>query len=350
MVAAMQKIKPYVYSLGLVILMSLFGEGLHRHLAPTNLVMLYLLAVSVSASLWGRGPATATAFVSVLVFDFLFVPPQYSFTVEQTEYLLTFIGLLGVGLLISEFASRLQKNALAAQTLRASEKLHTALLNSISHDLRTPLVAITGSLSSLATNSDAYTAAEKKELIRLAYEKSVLLNTFVGELLDMSRIEAGSLRLNLHPCDIREIISIAVGRVKDKIGHRTIERKISQHVDEIEVDIVLMAKVITNLLDNAVKFSANDSSIVITASHCNGLIRISVADQGMGIPPNELPHVFDKFYQVTRAQKLPGTGLGLAICKGLVEAHGGKIWLESQPGQGTRAFIELRQKPEETAP
>lgn len=342
----MHKIKPYLYSLGLIILMSLFGELLHRHLAPTNLVMLYLLAVSVSASLWGRGPATVTAFLSVLVFDFLFVPPQYSFTVEQTEYILTFIGLLSVGLLISEFASRMQKNAIAAQTLRESEKLHTALLNSISHDLRTPLVAITGSLSSLATNSKAYTAAEKKKLISLAYEKSLLLNDFVEELLDMSRIEAGALRLNLRSCDVREIIKIAIDRVTDKLGRRVIQRQFDSNLSDIEVDMVLMAKVIANLLDNAIKFSPNGSSIIIIAKATDKTIQISVADHGIGIPPNELPHVFDKFYQVARMQKKPGTGLGLAICKGVVEAHRGKIWIVSQFGLGTIVTIELDKKAE----
>jgi two-component system sensor histidine kinase KdpD len=344
-----QKIKPYLLSLGLIALMSLFGEGLHRYFAPTNLVMLYLLAVSVSASLWGRGPAAATAFISVVVFDYLFVPPQYSLNVHDTEYLLTFAGLLGVGLAISEFSARMRRNALAAQTLRESEKLHTALLNSISHDLRTPLVAITGSLSSLATNNEAYTAAEQKELIRLAWDKSRLLNIFVGELLDMSRIEAGSLQLKLRPCSVRELVAIAVGRVREQLGSRAIERRISADAGEVEVDEALMVKVITNLLDNAIKFSPAESPILIAAERSQQLVRITVADRGTGIPPHELPHVFDKFYQATRAEKIPGTGLGLAICKGIVEAHRGRIRLESEEGKGTRVIVELHDQVMEPA-
>lgn len=338
----MHRMRPYLFSLGLIVLMSLFSEVLHRHIAPTNLVMLYLLAVSISASLWGRGPAAATAFVSVLVFDFLFVPPKYSLNVHDTEYLLTFAGLLGVGLAISELSSRMRKHERAARTLQESEKLHSALLSSISHDLRTPLVSITGSLSSLASDGDAYTAAEQKELIQLAYEKSRLLNTYLGELLDMTRIEAGSLRLKLAFCSIEELAAIAAGRVKEKLDSRTIERRIAPEIGEIEVDVVLMAKVLTNLLDNAIKFSPAGSTIIIAAEQLEEVLRISVIDSGAGVPPHELPYVFDKFYQATRTRKTPGTGLGLAICKGIVEAHGGKIWMTSEAGKGSRVSFELK--------
>ncbi len=344
----MHRAKPYLFSLGLILLMSLFGELLHRHLAPTNLVMLYLLAVSVSASLWGRGPAAATAFISVLVFDYLFVPPQYSLNVHDTEYLLTFAGLLGVGLAISEFSSRMREHERTARTLQESEKLHSALLSSISHDLRTPLVAITGSLSSLASGSEAYTAAEKKELILLAYEKSLLLNTYVGELLDMTRIEAGSLRLKRAPCTVGELAAIAAGRVKEKLGSRPVERRIAPEVGEIEVDVVLMAKVLTNLLDNAIKFSPAFSPVTITAERSGEVVQIAVADQGEGIPQNELAHVFNKFYQATRAGKAAGSGLGLAICKGIVEAHGGRIWMTSEAGRGSRVIVELNAPRRET--
>lgn len=480
----------YLFSSGLVALMSLLGELVQRYFNPTNLVMLYLLAVIISANLWGRGPSIFTAVISVITFDFLFVPPRFTLTVADTQYLLTFAGLLIVGIVISELASKMRERAIEARNrevqtvalydlsrdlagalslekavqvvlfhikkilgsdvtvylqegesvkswnsgpsrpqnepeitavrqvlsgeragkskvgqfsesgiryvpMRASgkiigvisfgqdenhelgpekarmleavsnqaalaierirlleenrqiellhekEKLHSALLSSISHDLKTPLVSITGSLSSLLRKEKKLTLAVRQELIETAYEESVRMNRYVGRLLDMARIEAGALKVNYQPCDLREIIGVALEELKERLNGRQVRVEISKDIGEVSVDFFLMTKVLVNIIDNAAKYSPPNSSIEIAAKTENGHLEIRVIDHGYGIPARDLERVFDKFYRVGKTRHIQGTGLGLSICRGIVELHGGRIWIESKENIGTSVIINI---------
>ena len=487
----MGRLRRYVLSLGLVALMSLLGEFVQRYLDPTNLVMLYLLAVIISANLWGRGPSITTAVVSVLVFDFLFVPPRLTFTVSDTQYILTFVGLLIVGIVISELASKMRESVIEAKSreaqttalynlskdlagtlslekalkvilfhmkkilgydlsihlqegesmrswssrpdgpedeynkmavkrvlfgecagggktgelfesnicyvplqtsrkiigvlsyglpekirelspekkklldaisnqaalaieriklleenrqvefLREKEKLQTALLSSISHDLRTPLVSITGSLSSLLQEKKKLNPSIKQELIETAYEESVRMNRLVGHLLDMAQIETKALKMHLWPCDIREIIGVSLEELKEKLNAHPVRIEISKEVGDVPMDFFLMTKVMTNVLDNAAKYSPQHTPISLTARIENACLQIWVRDQGYGIAVEDLERVFNKFFRVERSQNVQGTGLGLSICRGIVELHGGRIWVESTENRGTTVIIEI---------
>jgi two-component system sensor histidine kinase KdpD len=478
----------YALSLLLTILASAFNYIFHTRISPTNLVMPYLLVVVVCAAYLGRGPAIFASVLSVLVFDFFFVPPFLTFAVSDTEYLLTFFGLLIVGLVISELTTRVRDQAeiarkraedtsalyglsrdlavaadlsgiLAAiddnigrtfqrdafillpdsekpdrvelysrnenhrleqkeweaatwvfhhgspdeygegklpsdetvylplttaqgiigvlvarsrkgispltseqsllletfasqtalaiervqfeeqarrtQLLQATEKLQSALLNSISHDLRTPLVSITGALSSLREEGDQLPVETRQTLVDMAYEDAGRLNRLVANLLNMTRIETGALLLDLQPCDIQDLVGSALQQLGSRTSDHVIEVQIPEDLPLAPMDFVLMVQVLVNLLDNAIKYSPPGTIIDIQAGLEPETLWLRVLDCGQGILVEDLPLIFDKFYRGKGPKNVGGSGLGLAICKGIVEAHGGGIQAANRPSGGS---------------
>ena len=331
------KIYPYLISAGLVLIMTLLGEFLKGKLEPTNIVMFYLLAVVIVAIRWGQGPAIVTSVLSVLAFDFFLVPPYLTLNVHALQYLFTFAAFLIVGLIVSTLASKVRTQIIQRQT----EELHCALLNSISHDLKTPLVSITGALSALLDNTSKLNEQQKNELLETARGESERLNHIVNNILDMTRSESGVLRISKKPCDLRDFIGACLEQLKDKIGSRNLKINIPKQMPEVNVDFPFMLKAFLNVIDNALKYSPDGSAIEIEAFCAVEKVCISVRDYGYGIPKEDLGRIFDKFYRVGRAQNVPGTGLGLSISKNIIEAHGGHISAESALGNGATFTIEL---------
>jgi two-component system sensor histidine kinase KdpD len=331
------KIYPYLVSVGLVLIMTLLGEFVKSKLEPTNIVMFYLLAVVIVAIRWGQGPAIITSVLSVLAFDFFLVPPYLTLNVHDFEYLFTFAAFLAVGLIVSTLTSRVRAQIIQHQT----EKLHCALLNSISHDLKTPLVSITGALSAFLDNTSKLNEQQKNELLKTACDESERLNRIVNNILDMTRSESGVLRIAKKPCDLRDFIGACLEQLKDKIGSRNVKINISKDVPEVPIDFPYMLKAFLNVIDNALKYSPDNSTIEIEVFCAGEKVRISVRDYGYGIPKEDLERIFNKFYRVQRAQNVMGTGLGLCISKNIIEAHGGHISAESVLGKGATFIIEL---------
>jgi two-component system sensor histidine kinase KdpD len=481
----------YMKSLALVLAASAACELVRPFLAPTNLVMIYLLAVVLAATRLGLKPAIMTAFLSVLAFDFFFVPPRFTFAVTDTQYLLTFAALFTVGVVISTLVSQsreraeairqreaqtsclyylsrdlaaagdvegillaviknveeslearlaillaegdhlqlksashdlqldvkelavadwsfrnrmpagrgtetlisasllylplqttagvlgvfgiklkgeaefdspehrrlfnafaaqaalaiervqLVKQAEQAQILLAREGLERALLNSISHDLRTPLVSIIGVLDTLRDNVHTLVDEARKELLDTAWEEAERLNRFVGNLLEMSRLEAGAVKPKEQLCDIQDLVGCALGALDQRIGPRKVEVRLPPDLPPVQMDMALMTQVLVNLLDNALKYSPSESSIEIAARLLDDKLAMEVADHGPGVPEADLKRIFEKFYRVPVPEGAGGTGLGLAICKGFVEAHGGEISAENRDGGGLRVTVTL---------
>ncbi len=326
-----KKVIPYLVSCGLVFLTTLIGELLKSSFEPTNIVMFYLLAVVFVAIRWGSGPAFVASILSVWAFDFFLVPPYLTLGVVDIQYLFTFTVFLVVGLTVSTLASKVRRQVMQQQT----EKLHSALLNSISHDLKTPLVSITGVLSALCDPKSNLGERDRKELINTAYAESARLNRLVNNLLDMARLEAGVLRLSKKPCDVRDLIGVCLEQLKDKIGIRTVNIDIPKQIPEVSVDMPYIIKAICNLIDNAIKYSPDSSQVTIRASYAAQSARIEILDYGCGIAKDDLKRIFDKFYRVEKPRMVSGTGLGLCISKAIIEAHGGRILVESELGKGT---------------
>ncbi len=432
-------LRRYLLSAALVVIATLLAKPLTSFLSPTNLIMLYLVAVIVAAVYLGSGPSMLAAILGVVAFDFFFVPPYLSFSVSDSEYLLTFVGLLLVGIVISSLMTRVRNQAISAeqresqavqlyevsrdlagagsldsivrvvlahmsqtfgrdavvllpeggrlqmhslapsvtldenelavadwvykhgqsagrgtdtlpaarirylplktaqgvlgvmgitpaepsaplspekrrlleafasqaalaieraqlaertrqmQILQATEQLQSALLNSISHEFRTPLVAITGALSSLRDDAGGLDEEARRNLAADGYEEAEQLNRLVGNLLNMTRIEAGALRVHAEPCDVEEVIGTALERISNRLEDREVKVNVAPALAAVPMDPGLIVQVLVNLLDNAVKYSPAASPITMAAREAAGNLEVAVTDQGKsGVQPEDL--------------------------------------------------------------
>ena len=229
-----------------------------------------------------------------------------------------------------------------ARVLAETERMRAALLTSISHDLRTPLAAILGTASSLRSYADRYDANDRDELLATLEGEAERLNRFVGNLLDMTRLEAGAIEAKRDPVDIADIIGTALERAGSVLARHRVEIGIDPDLPMLLLDPILFEQVLFNLLDNAAKYAPEGSRIELRARRDGDAVVIEVVDEGPGIPPGDLERIFDKFYRVhAQDRHRAGTGLGLAICRGFVEAQGGRIEAQNRrdhPG----AILTLR--------
>jgi two-component system sensor histidine kinase KdpD len=236
---------------------------------------------------------------------------------------------------------RLLHEAARAEALQETDRLKSALLSAVSHDLRTPLTAILTAASSLLQEDVQWDEAARREFLTSIESQALRLSRLVSNLLDLSRIEGGALRPDKDWYDVREMLESAIeGSARVLTAHR-VALDVEPDVGEAHFDHVQITQVVTNLLENAAKFAPAGTTISVGARRADGSLELSVADQGPGIPPEEREQVFEKFYRLSRTQRTPGTGIGLAIVKGLVEAHDGRIRVEDAPGGGARFVVRL---------
>ena len=234
--------------------------------------------------------------------------------------------------------ARLRRESLRVEVLQRTDELRAALLSSISHDLRTPLASIKAAASSLL-QKDVQWDEEARSGFALAIEREAdRLNRLVENLLDMSRIEGGALKPEKEWYPIDELIHDVLGRLQPELQGREVTLDVPDDLPPVELDYMEVDQVLTNLIENAVRYTPPESPIEISARVEGNEMVVSVADRGPGIPPDDLARIFDKFYRVksirTKSPQAPGSGLGLAVSRGMVEAHGGRIWAENRPGGG----------------
>jgi two-component system sensor histidine kinase KdpD len=491
--ASTKNLRGILLTVLLVAAATLVGLPLRPYINPTNLVILFFVAVMLAAVWLGRTPAIIASLLSVLSFDLIFAPPYYILGFDDAEYLLSFLGLLAVGLVISTLTAQAREQELAARRrerqtaalyrlsqklaavsrladvteaavthvrltfdkeaalllpegegnrwrlqahthgfavgdadtavadwayrngqpagchtetlttaagtylplrssgrcvgvlvvafapgepplaveqqhlldsfasqialalegvqsaeqarqtrlLEETEKLQTALLNAISHDLRTPLAAITGSLSSLREDAALLSPGAQQDLINNAWEEAQRLNRLVGNLLDMTRLESGAMKVVAAPNNVEELVGAALAQMGNRLKERRLRTIIPDHLPFVAIDLVLMVQVVVNLLDNAVKYAPFVETITIQARQVGEReVWLSVADRGPGLPEGKLAQVFDRFFRLTESGAA-GTGLGLSIAKGIVEAHHGRVWAENRNGGGAVFTISL---------
>lgn len=499
-VGATKQWRQYLLSVGLVVLATVVSWPFQYGLHPTNLVMIYLGTVVGAALYLGRGPALLASVLGVMAFDFFFVEPKLSLSVNDTQYIVTFAGLLVVGLVISTLASRVRnqvdagrrreaetaglyalsrdlaaaaelpailqaalahiresfgKNAVLllpeagvlravagtypgplsenelgvamwvfqqnrpagagtstlpgselhyiplrthggvvgvlavepltpwtpqggrsleavanqvalvvertqlaeeaghVEVLRATERVQAALLSSVSHQLRTPLASVTGVLSALRAGGEgqasALPEAAQTELLDTAWEQVQHLNWLVGNLLDMTRLDAGAVRLNLEPCDLQDAVGVSLAQMSSRTRGREVRVDLPPDLPLVPMDFVLVVQVINNLLDNALRYSPNEASVEITARRLTdpgAALEVSVRDHGPGLAPEDLPRVFDRFRRARGPEAGGGAGLGLSICQAVIELHGGRIRAQNDPEGGARFLFTLPLGPE----
>jgi two-component system, OmpR family, sensor histidine kinase KdpD len=233
--------------------------------------------------------------------------------------------------------ARLVEQTSQVRALAESDRLKSALLSSVSHDLRTPLAVIKGAVTDLLDSSVARDAAAQSELLHAVNDEADRLNRLVGNLLVMSRLEAGALPLTRSWQDIGELITAVVDRARSSLGARPLTLLVPDDLPLVQVSATQIDQVLTNILENAAKYTPNGTAISIRAQAGDQHIEVEVRDSGPGIPEDMTERIFEKFARgIGPERHADGTGLGLAICKGIVEAHGGQIWAENLVSGGAR--------------
>lgn len=226
---------------------------------------------------------------------------------------------------------RLTKSEYKAQVLEESDRLKSSLLSSVSHELRSPLAAIKASVSSLRSGTVDWDTPARAELLEMIEDETDKLNQLVGNLLDMSRIESGALNLQRNWNAIGEIALGAVSKMRKQLQEHQLEVDFPDDLPLVPTDYVMVEQVFTNLLSNSIKYAPQGSMIRMRAFSERDFLHVEVMNQSPNVPDGDLERIFDKFHRITAADRVMGTGLGLSICKGIIEAHGGKIWAENQP-------------------
>jgi len=352
--------------------------GTHVNAATVSLAL--LLTVLFIATRWGSAPALATSIVAMLCFNFFFLPPLGTFTIAATDNWVALIAFLITAITAGQLSASAKRRAEEAEAgkreierlyaelrdaferashteaLRQSEKLKSALLDAVTHDLRTPLTSIKASVTTLldevrgrAAESPVSLDPESRvEMMEVIDEESDRLSHFINGLIELARIEAGELHLRRRWGVVDEIISTALSRAEPITRSHRVEVDVEQELPGVRVDERAVSEVVYTLIDNAAKYSPKGSTIRITARRAGeGQIQMAVEDEGSGIPIELRERVFDKFFRATRdgdvrSRQPTGTGMGLAIAKGIVEAHEGRIWIESgSNGKGTRVVFTL---------
>jgi len=260
------------------------------------------------------------------------------FTSSETRLLAAVAAQLGQAV----ERDRLRAEATETEVLRRTDELKTALLNAVSHDLRTPLASIIASAGSLRQSDVTWTEQERGEFAETIEQEAHRLNQIVGNLLDLSRMQSGSLLPEKGWYDLSALVDDVLGRLR----HRTTEHRIQVEVPEdlppVPLDYVEIDQVLSNLVENAVKYTRPGTEVRIAARQVDGHVEVEVADRGPGVPTAALAHIFDPFFRADGTGPRPkGTGLGLAVAKRLVEAHGGQIWAENCRDGGARFVFTL---------
>jgi len=275
--------------------------------------------------------------LGVATFDFVFVEPFYTFAVADQQYLFTFAVMLLTALVISTLTHRArQQSELARQAWERveTEFLRNTLLSGVSHELRTPLAAIAGAASSLAQTNSALNQQTRDDLLQIICSESDRMERLVNNLLDMTRLEAGGLVVKREWLPLQEVIGSALHHLERRLGDRPVKILLPSPAPMIHVDGVLIEQVLTNLIDNVIEYTPQDSAIEVTAQALDGQIQISVSDRGPGLPAGTETRVFEKFFRIHQGESRRGIGLGLAIVRGIIEAHGGRVSAANREGGG----------------
>jgi two-component system, OmpR family, sensor histidine kinase KdpD len=249
---------------------------------------------------------------------------------EQQHLLQALANQIGAFLKNTRLTEESQKAHLQAET----EQLRSALLSSVSHDLRTPLAFITGSASSLLDSENHLGENARQELIQGIYSEAERLNRLLSNLLEMTKLAASKVQLKKEIQPLEEIVEVAFSRLDKKLAGRRVQIDFPETLPMLPLDSLLMEQVFINLLENTVKYTPTGTPIEVTARVDGPFLRVEVADEGPGLAKGNEKKIFEKFYQGPLESSKGGVGLGLAICRGVVEAHGGSIWAENRPKGG----------------
>ncbi len=349
-------------SIGVVVVISATCYFLSDHLEYKVVAFILLLCISLLAAMFDILPVLLAATLSALIWNFFFIEPKYTFHIGTAEdgflFAMYFI-IASINAVLTNRIRQVEKKAREEEEKARTVKLYNTLLNSLSHELKTPISAIISASDNLLNRETPLNAANKQELAANISVAALRLNQQVENLLSLSRIESGFLRPRQDWCDVNELIYGVLHRLEQQLANHTPVIQIEDSLPLYKMDYGLMEQVLHNLIYNATLYTPEHTDILIRArnkaekvyyldpdaegrsevkTEINTLI-LTIEDQGPGFPPGDTDRIFEKFYRIESGKK-GGSGLGLSIVKGFVEAHQGKISLENIP-HGSRFTIEI---------
>lgn len=379
-------INGYLFAVSMIVAVTAMLAPFHDRISSTTVALALLLVVLFAATGWGSRPALLAAILGGTCFNYFFLPPLYTFTIAAPQNWTALAVFLITALTAGQLSARAKRRAeeaeagrqeierlyreyqiaseqaKQAEVFRQSEQLKSALLDAVTHDLRTPLTSIKASVTTLLAEAQPENSSDdpvvldeegKAELLEVINEETDRLNRFVENMVELAKLEAGALQLRRRWGSVEEIVALALERAKELTANHVIELSLERELPSARVDANLLAEVLYSLIDNAAKYSPDGSPIKITANRVvDEMISISVEDQGQGIPAELRTRVFDKFFRISNkgAHQASGLGMGLAIARGIIEAHGGRIWAESGPAnRGTKINLMIPIGDEELA-
>lgn len=338
----------YAWAIAGVLLCTLAGFAMRPRFELVNVAMVYLLAVAVIALRYTLGPAIAAAILSVAAFDWLFVPPRGRFTVDDVQYFLTFAIMVAVALVISRLVERVRRQADAQARLgiaAETERIRSALLASISHDLRTPLAVMAGASSSLAERGERLSPDERRALAQSVFDQAREMSEHVAKVLEMTRLEAGAIELSRDWAALPEIVSSVLARLRERLAAHRVIVELPDDLPLVRVDAPLVEQALSNLLENCAKHTPAGTIVRVRAQRGESEVTVTVEDYAAGLSDAELEQLFAKFHRGTVEGSGTDIGLGLAICRAIVRLHGGDAWAERAPGGGTAFRFTLPLEP-----
>ena len=307
-------------------------------IAPTlSLGVLYTLAVLAVGALFGLGYAIGTAVVSMLAFNYLFLPPVHTLTLADGRNWAALGVYVSTAVVASELATRARRRVFAAaeaDMLRRSDAAKTAVLHAVSHDLRSPLTAIRAAVEGLESGSLRLGESDRVELLETIRLETARLERLVANLLDLSRLEAGAAGAQRELWPVDELVSRALDSLDADAVRVSVE--LDDDAPLVRVDAAQLERVLVNVLENALRFSSPPDPVELVVSSTGDHVLVRITDHGPGLEAASLERIFQPFEHGRGGRG--GTGLGLAIARGFAEANGCRLWAEARPGSGA-AFV-----------
>lgn len=335
-------INQYIICIALVLFTAIACYLGSSFIGYRTVALILLVTVSIIAMLFDILPVLIAAVLSALIWNFFFIPPILTFHINNAEDLLMFFLYFFIALVNAVLSFKIRKEEIKARDKEEKEniiKLYNTLLNSLSHELRTPISTIIGAVDTLKENKDKISATNQEELLNQIDIASIRLNRQVENLLNMSRLETGMLKLNLDWCDTNELIYNLIHKNTTGIK-QTIVFEPKENLPLLKFDRGLIEQVLQNLIYNAINYTPENTIVEIVVSYNLGKCCISISDNGFGISETEIKYLFDKFYRLPKT-KVGGNGLGLSIVKGFVEAHNGSVQVQNNLDGGLKFKIEF---------
>lgn len=302
-----------------------------------------LVTVSILAMLQDIVPVLLAALLSALIWDFFFIPPRFTLTVGTPEdrlLLLMYFIVAMINAVLTNRIRQMEKQVKAKEEKERYVKFYDTLFSSLSHEMRTPITTIVGCIDNLQANSPRLSEKNKAELLSEMSVASIRLNQQVENLLNMSRLEAGVLRIKKDWCDINDLIHKTLERLGSNLQKYKVVVEIPENLPLFKLDFGLMEQVLHNLIINVTQHTPENTLITMQADCIRDRLVMTIADNGFGFQDKEIGNVFDKFYRIEGSAP-GGTGLGLSIVKGFVEAHNGTVKLGNLPVRGSKFTIEI---------